>query len=256
MGLASAPMSSIMTLTVTQADGVWTAPPVTSVAELVARLTAIEQAVPKTDGAGCFARMYRVVTEAVEQQLGALSFDDPAWMSQLDIVFGNLFLAALADWATDPSTTPRAWAALLERRADVRVTPLQFALAGMSAHINRDLPVALCNTSRALNTSVATDSHAADYARINAILATVEPSIRESFEDDVLRTLDEAAPGLQHVVATFDLVTARQVAWTNAQALWTLQHVSDATASDYLDALDRMVGFAGRGLLVPLRAAP
>ena len=43
---------------------------------------------------------------------------------------------------------------------------------------------------------------------------------------------------------------ARDAAWTNAQALWALGD-QPPLANDYLLALDRMVGFASRGLLIP-----
>ena len=48
----------------------------------------------------------------------------------------------------------------------------------------------------------------------------------------------------------WDVNRARDAAWTNAQALWALDN-EPSLASDYLLALDRMVGFASRGLLVP-----
>ena len=45
-------------------------------------------------------------------------------------------------------------------------------------------------------------------------------------------------------------LTARDAAWTNAQALWALGG-APPLAGDYLLALDRMVGLASRGLLIP-----
>lgn len=55
---------------------------------------------------------------------------------------------------------------------------------------------------------------------------------------------------IDDVVAMWDVDRARDAAWTNAQALWELGDGSPL-ASDYLLALDRMVGFASRGLLIP-----
>jgi len=48
----------------------------------------------------------------------------------------------------------------------------------------------------------------------------------------------------------WDVGRARDAAWTNAQSLWALGDESQL-ASDYMLALDRMVGFASRGLLIP-----
>ncbi len=196
--------------------------------------------------------MYRLVTASVKQRVGAGFFADAAWMSQLDIIFGNLYLDAVRASVQQPDQVSRAWAALLDRRTDTRVTPLQFALAGMNAHINRDLPVAVVMTCGALNTSPDAGAHHADFQRVNTVLAQVEPTIRQMFLDAILQAADRAVPGLQDVVANFDMVKARETAWANASTLWTLRQLSAAGAAEFQDGLDHLVGFAGRGLLVPL----
>ncbi len=235
-----------------QADTVLAGPPVNSIDELPDRLTAIDQVLPSADGLACFNRMYRLVTESVEQHVGAGFFADPDWMSQLDIVFGNLYLDAVRASVQQPDHVPRAWAALLDRRADPRVTSLQFALAGMNAHINRDLPVAVVTTCARLSTSPNDGAHHTDFQRINTVLAQIEPTIRQSFSNTVLQSADRAVPGLQDVVANFDMVKARETAWANAATLWALKQFSSASEADFLDGLDHLVGFAGRGLLVPV----
>jgi hypothetical protein len=227
-------------------------PPVTSIDELPDRLTAIDQVLPIADGLACFNRMYRLVTESIKQHVSAGLFVDPDWMSQLDIVFGNLYLDAVRASVQQPDQMPRAWAALIDRRADIRVTPLQFALAGMNAHINRDLPVAVVTTCVTLNTSPDAGAHHADFQRVNTVLAQVEPTIRQMFSVSILHAADRAVPGVQDVVANFDMVKARETAWANATTLWALRQLSAATAADFLDGLDHLVGFAGRGLLVPV----
>jgi Family of unknown function (DUF5995) len=222
--------------------------PVSSLDELMVRMTGIDAALPPADGVACFNRMYRVVLQAVQQKITGGLFGEPVWMSQLDIVFANLYLSAL-----DPTNpTPRAWAALFERRSDTRVTSLQFALAGMNAHINHDLALAVVMTSTNLTTSPDTSPHHADFDTVNGILASVEPGIRQMFSDETLRTLDHSVPGLQDVVANFNLVKARETAWVNAESLWVLKQASADLEAGYLDSLDHLVGFAGRGLLVPL----
>jgi hypothetical protein len=235
-----------------QANGGLAGPPVTSLDELPGRLATIDAALPATDGLACFNHMYRLVTESVKQRLGVDFFADPAWMRQLDVTFGNLYLDAVRASTEQPDRLPRAWAALLERRGDTRIAPLQFALAGMNAHINRDLPVAVVLTCAALNTSPAAGTHHADFQRVNLVLAQVEPALRVSFEDAFLHAADRAVPGLQDVIANFNMYKARETAWSNATSLWALRQHSPAIEADYIDGLDHLVGFAGRGLLVPL----
>jgi hypothetical protein len=228
-------------------------PPITSMAELPARLAAIVASLPDTDGVAAFSRMYQRVTDAVQDHVGAGTFADPVWLSALDVTFGNLYLDALRASVQNPDAVPRAWAALLEARADPRVTPLQLALAGMNAHINRDLPVALVAVSEQLGTPRDTGAQRADFERVNGILAQVEPAIRQSLSDALLSAADRALPGLQDAVANFKVVNARETAWRNGETLWALRRVAPTLERDFLDGLDHLVGFAGRGLLVPLR---
>ena len=68
--------------------------PVVSVTEAIARMEAIEAALPAADGLACFNRMYLDVTRQVNSQLGQGFFADPAFMAQLDVTFANLYFAA------------------------------------------------------------------------------------------------------------------------------------------------------------------
>jgi hypothetical protein len=226
--------------------------PVTSIADLLAQMQSVDLALPPADGLACFNRMYRSITQTVEAQIGVDFFAGPAWMTHLDVVFGNLYLSAASASEGQPGSVPRAWAALLEQRSNPRVTPLQFALAGMNAHINHDLPIAVVTACQDLGTTPEAESHRADYDRVNTVLAAAEQSVRQSFEDSFLLSADRALPGLQDVVANWSVVQARETAWSNAMTLWALRQVSPDLAAEYLDGLDHLVGFAGRGLLVPL----
>jgi hypothetical protein len=237
-----------------QGDVALVGPPVGSVTELLARLVAIDAALPPADGLACFNRMYRQVTVAVQGRLAADFFADPAFMEHLDVAFGNLYLDAVRASVTQPERVPRSWAALLEQRGNPRIAPLQFALAGMNAHINHDLPIAVGNTCRDLRSPPDAGSHRADYERVNPVLADLDGSVRESFETGPLLRLDRNVRTLADIVVNWDIVHARETAWANAEALWGLRQGAGPLAETYLDGLDHLVGFAGRGLLVPLVA--
>jgi hypothetical protein len=215
---------------------------------MAARLVAIGEVLPAGDGLGYFNRMYQLVTDAVNTHLGASAFADPAWIEQLDVTFGNLYLDAVRAASTG-ATVARAWGALLERRSDDSLAPLQLALAGMNAHINRDLPVAIVATCVQLGTTPEAGAHHLDFFRVNAVLAQVEPPIRELVED---MALGRVFPGLQDLVANFNMIKARETAWANALSLWLVHSVDPSRETLYVDALDRLTGFAGRGLLTRL----
>ncbi|MGI9022796.1 MAG: DUF5995 family protein, partial [Acidimicrobiales bacterium] len=228
--------------------------PVTSVAEAIDRMEAIAAALPPTDGLSCFNRMYLTVTRAVGERIGAGFFVDEEFMTRLDVVFANIYLAAVDAWARDESQVSRSWRVLLSRRTDTDVAPLQFALAGLNTHINHDLCIAVVTTSRELGTSPDEGSHEEDFERVNAVLGELNESIRESFETGIILELDRRVDGLDNLVANFSITAARDVAWDNARALW---HLDDNRflSGPFLDSLDRFVAFAGRGLLIPLGLA-
>ncbi|MDQ6651015.1 MAG: DUF5995 family protein [Actinomycetota bacterium] len=229
---------------------------VASIAEAIAHMEGIAAALPAADGLSCFNRMYLQVTQLVADRLAAGEFADAQFMNVLDVTFANRYLAT-ADAAGDgsapvPPGVPRCWAALLENRRSDRIDPVQFALAGMNAHINHDLPLALVDTCGQLGTSPEQGTHHADYDRINAVLGAVEEQVRQSFEAGIVRAVDQQLSPLETVVANWSITAARDAAWTNSQAIWALRHLPGLRA-DYVDGLDRLVGLAGRGLLVPTR---
>jgi Family of unknown function (DUF5995) len=230
-------------------------PPVASANELLARLQAFQTALAADDGLACFARMYVLVTDAIGHRLSASAFADSAWMSHLDVVFGNIFLDAVRASVQAPDQIARAWKPLLQQRADTQIRPLQFALAGLNAHINRDLPLAIVQTCVDLGTSPQASPHHADFFRVNAALAEVEPTIRANVEGAFLADADRLIPGLQDLVGNFNLVKARETAWTSAETLWLLRQYAADHGDAYTVAMDRSVGLAARVLLVRLTLA-
>ena len=224
------------------------------IADVISRLLTIEASAARSDGVVCFARLYREVTEGVRAELAQRGFADSRFLERLDVHFADLFFSALDSYGHDPAATPSAWVPLFAQRSHRGVAPLQFALAGMNAHINRDLPVALVTTCHELGLELAEGSpEHADFERVDALLADVEARVKSQYVTGWLARLDRLVHRFQRiddVVAMWDVGRARAAAWTNAQALWALRD-EPPLAEDYLLTLDRMVGFASRGLLVP-----
>ena len=63
--------------------------PAGSIDEVVARMRAIGDALPPSDGVACFNRVYLTVTEQVRGMLGLTQFADPAFVARLDVIFAN-----------------------------------------------------------------------------------------------------------------------------------------------------------------------
>ncbi len=224
--------------------------PIARVEDAVARMNAIAEVLPPTDGIACFNKLYLEVTKGVLASLGQATFADPAFLAALDVNFANLYFGALAAYEAGSPSTPRAWAPLFDARASQTIAPIQFALAGMNAHINRDLPVALVATFTATGLAPGGDSpEHADFQRVNALLAATEKQVKEDYLDGLARTLDAQFDGVDDVVAMWSVTAARDAAWTNGEVMWHLRGLGPVAAA-YLAALDRTVGFAARGLLV------
>jgi hypothetical protein len=226
----------------------------TRVPEAVERLRELEAALPAGDGVARFVRLYRAVTEAVDEQArtGSPRFADTAFVRWLDVVFVNQFIRALRAHELGRGRVPRAWAPLFDARARRGVAPIQFALAGMNAHINRDLPLALLATCRARAVApVRGCPQHDDFRRINGLLEEVEQVVKLELATGVVAVAEQALGRLDDVVAMWKVRKARDTAWANAETLWALRDLP-LVAGRYALALDRTVGFAGRGLLLPV----
>jgi hypothetical protein len=228
------------------------APASRDVPEVLERLRSIDAAVPTRDGVAWFTKLYLQVTEAVNETLAPAAFRDPEFLARLDVVFANLYFAALRTWLSDPAQAPRAWAPLLACRKRKRVAPIQFALAGMNAHINRDLPVALVAVCRERGVDLARARRQHDdFVRVNGLLVGAEAKAKRWFSTGFVEVVDVALGSEDDRVAMWNVGRARDAAWVQAQALWALRSLPPLQKR-YLATLDRTVGFAGRGLLVPV----
>lgn len=222
---------------------------VASIADVVSHLEAIESALPAGDGVACFNRMYLEVTREVGAQVGQGTFADGDFVTHLDVVFAGYYFAAVDAMSGPESTWPEAWRPLLTARGTPGIEPIQFALAGMNAHINHDLPLAVVRTCADLGTSPSEGTHHSDYQRVDALLDAAEQSVRESFEPPDVRDVDRHVAAVANLVGGWSINTARDVAWDTALGLWEVRDQSVAT--DLMGAaLARVVGMASRALLV------
>jgi hypothetical protein len=200
------------------------------------------------DGLACFNHMYLEVTRAVEKELGQQLFADPVFMARLDVAFANLYFDAV-DAARGPAAVPLAWRPLIEQRAEAGIEPIQFALAGMNAHINHDLPLAVVEACAGLDTAPTAGAHLADYQKVDRLLDAAEQSVRQSFESAPELAVDHRLQAVGNLVASWTINSARDLAWNNALLLWALRDDSFARGL-FLDGLAAQVALASRLLLV------
>ncbi|MHA6764606.1 DUF5995 family protein [Streptacidiphilus sp. PAMC 29251] len=213
------------------------------VAEIVRRLRLLLAGLPPQDGVAVFGGAYLTVTRSVADHLAAGDlFRSPAEVAPLDVLFADRFLDALA-----APRAPACWRPLLEFRLHPGILPVQFALSGMNAHIEHDLPLAVVDACAALGCSP--EELATDFHRVNDLLAQVEEQVREQLMP-APGELEQAEP-LLHLLSSWSIDRARDAAWASAVTFWELRDrpLPRAVASA---ALDDATGLVCRCLLTPL----
>ncbi|WP_275695745.1 DUF5995 family protein [Streptomyces noursei] len=216
------------------------------VAQVLERMRALDRALPTDDGVAVFNRVYLAVTEAVAERVGDGAFEDPRAAGELDVRFARRYFTAVDADATG-LRPPACWRPLFQLRRHPRIRPLQFALAGINAHIGHDLALAVVDACRALECEP--PALEGDFDRIGTLLTGLEEGIRETLMPGP-DLLDIADP-LTHLVGSWSLEMARDGAWAAARMLWGARRLPDV-AEEFADRLDASVGLIGRCLLTPL----
>lgn len=218
----------------------------TSVDDVLARMRALEATLPPLDGVAVFNRVYLAVTQEVDRRIEGGRFPDPGAASTLDVRFAQRYLDAV-DPAPSDARAPACWRPLLQFRRHPGVRPLQFALAGINAHIGHDLALAVVDACRTLGCEPAELED--EFDRVGDLLVSLEERIREELMPgpDLLQIADP----LTHLLGSWSLERARDATWTAARALWALRRLPEV-AREFTDRLDTAVGFAGRMMLTPL----
>ncbi|MGW1725287.1 DUF5995 family protein [Streptomyces sp. NPDC002306] len=218
----------------------------TPVDAVVARLRALDRALPARDGIAVFNRVYLAVTEAVDRRIDTGEFTDARAAITLDVRFAERYLAAV-DAVADERRPPACWRPLFQFRRHPGVRPLQFALAGINAHIGHDLALAVVDACRTLDCEPAELED--EFDRVGDLLISLEERIREDLMPGP--DLFQIADPLTHLLGAWSLERAREATWSAARALWALRRLPDV-AEEFAGRLDAAVGFAGRMLLTPL----
>lgn len=220
-----------------------------TIAEVIARMQAIDASLGRKDGVAIFDRLYLAVTRAVDTASAGTEFENPRFIERLDVVFADLYFAAEATIASGGSC-PVAWRPLVETRSQSR-EPIQFALAGMTAHINHDLPIAVLTTCEELGLVPEDDSAVHwDYQRVDGLLATVETQVSGWFDTGLIADIEDVTPKkTDEAIAMWSIADARDVAWEHAKLLWHLRE-SALLRDGYLDVLARTTELAARAMLV------
>ena len=208
----------------------------------------IDSTCQTTDGLKWFNWLYMTVTQAVKSKVDSGAFQDGAWLTELDVQFAALYFNALHAALTN-APCPACWNSMFQVRNQVKIARIQFALAGMNAHIDHDLPMAIVSTCKTTNT---VPQHGTpqynDYTAINPILdAIVEPA-KQTLNVTLIGDCLPAVSHVEDMIAGWGLADFREKAWNTAQTLWSAPALAQTAL---LDVIDTLVEGMNTLLLVP-----
>ncbi|HEY3594551.1 MAG TPA: DUF5995 family protein, partial [Polyangiaceae bacterium] len=153
--------------------------PAQNIEGVIGIMTAIDDALDDRDGVAWFNRLYLKVTKGVADAIAAGKFKDGPFIERLDVVFANYCFTALKGFLALPQTSPPAWWPLFEAN-ERSLARLQFALAGMNAHINRDLMRAVVDVCQERNIVPQHDTdQKKDFDLLNPMLAAIEKQVHD-----------------------------------------------------------------------------
>jgi hypothetical protein len=220
-----------------------------AIADVLAVMQSIDGLLPSSDGLKWFNKLYLMVTQRVDLQPPPNGWEDATWLTRLAVVFANFYFTAIADALEQNPDVASSWQALFEARNKTGVDRIQFALAGMNAHINHDLALALLQTNDELHMTPALESpEHDDYEQVNGLLEQVLPSALNLLAAGIVGELAQDTGKVGRLLAIWNVRAARDLAWDFAGHLRNLEGASRVLA---LEAQDRLSGVIGRTLLLP-----
>lgn len=222
----------------------------TTIDEVISRMESIDAALSSNDGLKWFNLLYLLVTKEVKAHPPANGWNNEQWVTRLDVIFANLYFVAIANFLNRQAAVPKSWQVLFNARQQAGIDRIQFALAGMNAHINHDLALALLQTNAELhlNPGLLSPEHA-DYERVNDLLEAVLPKALEFLATGLLGEIAQSTGKIGRLLAIWNVRAARDLAWDFADHLRILPSLARSVARR---VQDRVTGALGRSLLLPL----
>lgn len=221
-----------------------------SIDEVIQLMEKLDSALAANDGLRWFNLLYLKVTQHVRDNPPQGGWQDPVWLTRLDVIFANLYFAALADFLAG-KPIPSSWEALFEARERAGTDRIQFALAGMNAHINHDLSFALLRIDDDMHKGF--DQNAPehqDYEHVNGLLEAVLPLALQFLATGILGQIAQDTDKIGKMLAIWNIRVARDLAWEFAEHLRGLPGFARDFATK---SQDSFTGAIGRMLLVPIQ---
>jgi hypothetical protein len=209
-------------------------------------MQSIDDLLSANDGLRWFNRLYLAVTEQVHSLPPGGAWQNAEWLNLLDVVFAGFYFEALHNFLS-AKNIPASWADVFEARFKTGIDRIQFALAGMNAHINHDLALALLKANAEMNLVPRQDGpEHRDYQAVNVLLNNVMPAALTMLAGDTLGYLAEDTGKAGRLLAFWNISAARDLAWDFAYHVGELTGLARDSA---LAVQDCMTGALGNAIL-------
>ena len=226
--------------------------PVSTIAEVADRLGEVYDHARTTstagddDGIACFSGLYQTITRTID----VTPYEDRAFLERLDLEFARRYFSALRAYAVDRTTAPGPWTLLFDARSHPRLERVQFAAAGVNAHINYDLADALLGTFPDFPPN---EARRRDYNTVDDAFKKHMDQLREYYDAPFGDSLWDRTvlDGLANLIGDMLVRGTRANAWDDAMDVWHSADRAKARAQ-MLGRLDVAASFLGRALLLPI----
>lgn len=222
-------------------------------AEATARMAQINADLPPNDGVALFNRVYLLSRQNVLKAADEGYFRNRSYIYDLDAAFVPYWLKAYDTFLSRPAQLPACWRPLFVQRGNVHLIAIQFILAGLTAHIFRDLSLAVFDSERWLDVpfnKLFLGRHFSDYNKVSDILErtmneSVLPEFRDSYSGQILL-------GIDALLAGFSIRLARIDAWDRGNTMRLKAPFASTAEGTVLDlAFSIEAGALAQGFLTP-----
>ncbi len=217
-----------------------------NIQDVIDQLTQItEKCKASQNRAGYFATLYKRMTVAVRDGINANQFEDGGRMEKLDIIFAQRYLDAYSCFfAKQPCSN--SWQFTFDACTDNSLIVLQHLLLGINTHINLDLAIASAEVAPGDSIHALQN----DFNRINSLISSLIDDIQECLCKVWLpmRMLLRIANGKQLPVLNFSIAKAREVSWSNAVMLASM---NAEQKNIYIQQMDSVVKLLGEKIKSP-----
>ncbi len=214
---------------------------------VVARLDEIVAwSLTNTSRLGYFAALYKRVTITVGDLLGKNYFDDDARMERLDVTFANRYLAALDDYHCAGPACTAPWQVAFDAADKPKLLILQHLVAGMNAHIELDLGIAVAEIAPGDKLPGIHN----DFDKINTLLAALSPLIETEVGElsPMIHLVEEVGKIVEKPIVDTGMLIVRSTAWKLAE---TLAQAGPEQTQKLIDERARHVATLGKHAIDP-----